>query len=260
VFERLRRIGQKPTPAVNPGPVDEARELLRDYERRGTEAVRKDPSFRQRLGCLMTTLAPLIELHDYLEFMDKASQLIDDYEKQGAQTISKDQSFRRRLEKILDSLSKSRSAKIVNSSQADKLKKIDGILKLVDKALQLNEKYINEGEEVFKGDQSSLEELCNATEIAKLDPFIYAQFRATEICMIIESLQAKFSPVRRAHWVVRTYRMMEEGTAPLGGIYSIEFVRKEAEGLLKDPILEGMPVKKELERILRDITKEKPQP
>ncbi len=252
MLDKLRlSLAKRLTPPKYRGTADEARRLILEFRKRGTEAIRKDPAFRQKLDRLMTELAPLTDLHEYLEFMDKASQLIDDYEKRGAQTISKDQSFRRKLEGLLNSLSKSRSTKIVNSPLADKLKKISGVLKIMDKALQLNDKYLSEGEEIFKEDQSSLEELYNVTETAKLDHFIYAQVRATEICKLIEGLQAKFSPVRRAHWAVMTYRMMEEGTAPIGGVYSIEFVRKEAEGLLKAPILEGTQVKKELERILQ---------
>lgn len=251
MLEGLLAKIRRSAPPNNRGTVDEAMLLMQELRRRGTEAVRNDPVFRQKLDRLTTRLAPLIELHEYSEFMDKASQLIEDYEKQGAQTISKDQSFRRKLEERIDLLCISRSAKIVNSSLADKLKKISGILKLVDKALQLNEKYLSEGEEIFKEDQSLVEELYNITESAKSGPFIYAQFRATEIGMIIEGLQKKLSLIRRAHWVVRTYGMMEEGTAPIGGIYSIEFVRKEAEGLLNEPILEGIEVKKELERILQ---------
>jgi len=251
VFERLRGIIRRPTPAVKPGPVDEALGLLRDYKRRGMENVRNDPAFRQKLGCLMLQLAPLIELHGYLEFMDKASQLIEDYEKQGAQAISQDQTFRQKLEELTDFSCKNRSAKIRNSSFTDKLKKISGILKLVDKALQLNEKYLSEGEEIFKEDRSSLEELYNITESAKSGPFTYAQFRATEIGMIIEGLQEKLSPIRRVHWLIRTYRQREEGKAPDSGIYSIEFIRKEIEGLMNEPILEGMQVKGELERMLQ---------
>lgn len=249
LFGRLRR----PIPPANHGTAQEALLLIGEYRRRGTEAVRSDPAFRQKLGNLMTNLALLIELHNYLEFKDDASRLIEDYERRGAQVISKDQTFRQKLEELTDFSCKNRSAKIRNSSLADKIKKISWVLELVSKALQLSEKYLNEGEDAIKEDESSLEEIYNITERAKADGFTYAQFRATEIGMIIEGIQKKLSPVRRAYWLIRVFKLREAGKVSDQGTHSLESIRKEIKDVMNEPVLEGMQVREELERILAQI-------
>lgn len=253
MLEKLLGRLRRPIPPVNHSTVDQALLLLDEFKRRGTEAVRSDPDFRQRLERITTRLTPLIELREHFEFTDKASQLIEDYEKQGAQTISQDQSFRRKLEDLLDFLSKSRSAKIVNSSQADKLKKISRILELVDKAIQLSEKYLTEGEDAIKEDRSLLEEFYNITERSKLYGFVYAQFGATDIGKIIKGIQEKLSPVRRALWLIGAHALSKEKSVSDQGIYSHESIQKEIVDIINEPVLEGTQVRDELERTLTQM-------
>lgn len=254
LLDRLIRIILKPaSPRQTGAALDEAYALIREYQNRGIEAVRKDPAFRQKLGCLMINLAPLIELHNYLEFMDDASRLIEDYERRGAQAISKDQTFRQKLEELTDFSGKNRSAKIRNSILTDKLKKISRVLELVDKALQLSEKYLREGEDAIKEVESLLEEIYNITERAKADGFVYAQFRATEIGIIIEGIQEKLSPVRRAYWLIRVLKLREVGKISDQGIYSLESIRKEIKDVMNEPVLDGTQVREELERILKQM-------
>jgi len=261
VLERLRKIIHKPTlPGQTGTALDEVYALIREYRRRGVEAVRKDEAFRQKLGCLMKKLAPLIELHDYLEFMDKASQLVEDYQRRGAEYTSQDQKFRQKLRELIDLSNNGHSALIKKSPLLEKLKKISGIIDLMNKALQLFEKYQKEGEEAIKEDQSLLQELYNITEYAKADSFTYKEYRATQISVIIEGIQEKLSPVRQAYCLVRASKLREEGKVSDQGIYSFESIQKGIKDLINEPILEGTQVREELEHILRELTKEKPQP